>query len=165
MAIWYEVEKSQTGIKNFLDSNWSFHDFRIEKIEYIPSRDMVEMFLKYDTQTEGVLLRFLGVHDVSIAVPDDYEADYIFGCSVFRQENNSLIWLNDEVNCEEQLDKVKQFATWVKAQRIIWAITDGDGNPIEMPTERIDQVWNIWGKIEEKHFDLKEFDGDWDNIY
>ena len=32
MAVWYEVEKSQAGIKNFLDSNWSFHDFRIEKI-------------------------------------------------------------------------------------------------------------------------------------
>ena len=47
---------------------------------------------------------------------------------------------------------------------VLWAITDSDGIPIEMPPERIDQVWNVWGKMEEKHFDLKAFDGDWNTI-
>ena len=46
--------------------------------------------------------------------------------------------------------------TWIESNRIIWAITDADGNPVEMPQNRIDQVWETWGKKEKKHFDFKE---------
>ena len=146
MAVWYEVEKSQAGIKNFLDSNWSFHDFRIEKIEYISRKNMVEIFLKYDTETEGVLLRFSGVQGIHINLLSDYETDYIMECCVLNLENDAFLWISDEVwdmNDTEQLNKVKQGATWVEAKRILWAITDKDGNPVEMPLKRIDQVWNI----------------------
>lgn len=66
MAVWYELEKSNAGIKNFLDSNWAFHDFRLERIEYILGKDLVEIFLKYDTGTEGVLLRFIGVRSFTV---------------------------------------------------------------------------------------------------
>ena len=167
MAIWYEVEKSKAGIKNFLDSNWSFHDFRIEKIEYISRKNMVEIFLKYDTETEGALLRFSGVQGVHINLPSDYNADFIMGCCVLYLENDTLLWLDDEscdANDAEQLSLAKQCATWVESKKILWAITDGDGNPIEMPPERIDQVWVAWGKTEERHFDLKPFDGNWDVV-
>lgn len=34
MAIWYEVEKSEDGIYNFLECNWRFHNFSIDKIKY-----------------------------------------------------------------------------------------------------------------------------------
>ena len=32
MAVWYEVEKSEAGINDFLDCNWGFHDFRPELV-------------------------------------------------------------------------------------------------------------------------------------
>ncbi|MBD5083282.1 MAG: hypothetical protein HDT34_03880 [Clostridiales bacterium] len=49
MAVWYEVEKTEKGIENFLESNWVFHDFTLERIEYITEKDLVEIFLRYDT--------------------------------------------------------------------------------------------------------------------
>lgn len=47
MAIWYELEKTPDGIRNFLESNWHFHDFRLESIEYTAGKDMVEVLLMY----------------------------------------------------------------------------------------------------------------------
>ena len=79
MAIWYEVEKSQKGIEQFLDSNWGFHDFRLERVEYTPGKDCLEIFLKYDTGEEGVLLRFTWIHDFHICAERDYEVDCNYG--------------------------------------------------------------------------------------
>ena len=39
MAIWYEVQKSKEGIVNFMRSNSYFHDYRIERIEYVAGKD------------------------------------------------------------------------------------------------------------------------------
>lgn len=167
MAVWFELEKSDPGIRNFLDSNWSFHDFRYEKIEYIPGKDSVEIFLKYDTMTEGVLLRFKEVHGIHIDAPMDYDTDWLMGSTVLLFEDDSIIWIDDDgwdIHDREQLDEVKKRTTWVEAGRILWAITDADGNPVEMPLNRINQIWNIWGKTEEKYFDLKVFDGDVDDF-
>ena len=38
MEKWYEVEKTEKGIKEFLECNWEFHDFRAIKIEYVPGK-------------------------------------------------------------------------------------------------------------------------------
>lgn len=167
MAVWYELEKSNAGIKNFLDSNWGFHDFRLERIEYILGKDLVEIFLKYDTGTEGVLLRFIGVQDIHIIIPTDYEVGWIMGSLALYLENDSILWLDDDnwdIHDQGQLDEAKKYTTWVEAKMVLWAITDGDGRPVEMPPERIDQVWNVWGTMVEKHFDLKAFNGDLDTI-
>ena len=36
-------------------------------------------------------------------------------------------------------------------------MTDKDGNPAELPAHVIDQTWNIWGEVEQHHFDLKPY--------
>lgn len=167
MAIWYEMEKSPKGISNFLNSNWGFHDFRLEKVEFIPGKDCVEIFLKYDTGNEGVLLRFAWIQDMHIQTKRDYDVDWIFGCVLIPVENNCFIWLDDDTwgkSSVDHLDELKAYTTWVEAERLFWAITDGDGNPVEMPPDRIDQTWNSYGKILHKHFDLNEFRGDWNLI-
>ena len=167
MAVWYEVEKSEKGIKNFLESNWSFHDFRPERVEYVPGKDMVEIFLKYDTGDQGVLLRFTWIQDLHVNIDRDYDAEWLNGSVALLLENNKIIWLDDDGYGEESnehLDIIKTYTTWVECERIFWAITDANGNPIEMPSDRIDQIWNIYGKEVEKHFDLQEFNGDWDQI-
>lgn len=167
MAVWFEVEKSKNGIENFLDSNWGFHDFRIEKIEYVPGKDMVEIFFKYDTMDHGVLLRFVRVHDMHISIQKDYEDDWIMGSTVLILDDGSLIWLDDDwwgKESKEHLDELKTHTTWIESEQIFWAITDANGNPVEMPYERIHQVWVCYGKQEEKHFEFKEFSGNWENI-
>ena len=49
MSIWYKVNATEQGITDFLDCNWGFHDFRIERVSFIPRSDTCEVFLKYDT--------------------------------------------------------------------------------------------------------------------
>lgn len=167
MAVWFELEKTEKGIRNFLESNWEFHDFRLERIEYNPIKDLVEMFFKYDTMVEGVLLRFVGIHDahVNIEYHRDYDTAWLSGSVVLLLENDFVIWLDDDGwgdATREHLDEIKKDTTWVEARNVFWAVTDGHGNPVEMPSDRINQVWNIYGMKKEKHFELKEFDGDWD---
>lgn len=167
MAVWYEVEKSEYGITHFLDSNWGFHDFRPEKVEYVPGKDMVEIFLKYDTGDQGVLLRFVWIHDMHINTQRDYDSEWLSGSVAFILENGTFIWLDDDCWGEKSilhLGEIKAYTTWVESERIMWAITDADGNPVEMPLDRKDQVWNVDGKQIEKHFDLKAFQGNWELI-
>ena len=164
MAVWYEMEKSEKGIENFLGSNWEFHDFRLEKLEYIPGKDCIEIFLKYDTMDEGVLLRFVRIHNLHLNTNKDCVTEWLSGSIVLLLENNVIIWLDDDEwgrNTREHLKEAKEYTTWIEAERIFWAITDADGNPVEMPQNRIHQIWNIYGKTEEKHFELQEFHGDW----
>lgn len=165
MAVWYEVEKSEAGINDFLDCNWGFHDFRPELVSYVPGKDMVEIFLKYDTMREGVRLRFAWIHDMHINTQRDYDAEWIYDSTLIRLENNAFIWLDEEGD-KNDIDDLKKIATWVEAERIFWAVTDGEGNPIEMPLDRIDQVWRdcLKNTITKKQFKLKEFDGNWDAI-
>ena len=50
--------------------------------------------------------------------------------------------------------KLKEEASWVQAERIIWAMTDSRGLPTELPADMIDQTWMIYGKEEHHHFEL-----------
>lgn len=87
MAIWYKVEKTEQGIKDFLDCNWGFHDFRIERVEYVAGNDMIEIFLRYDTGKEGVRLRFTGLSGVHIYVNLDYEADWLYDTTLLLRDD------------------------------------------------------------------------------
>lgn len=165
MAVWYEVEKTEQGFYDFLECNWEFHDFRIEKVEYTSKKDMVEIFLKYDTGVEGVLLRFVGIQDMHIITERDYEADWICESSIIGIKNNMLIWLDNwnlDAEHMDELEQAKICTTWVEAEWLFWAVTDAEGNPVEMPADRIDQEWEVYGTVERKHFNLKEFKGNWD---
>ncbi len=44
MPIWYEVEHSETGIYNFMECNWQFHDFKIERISYLSKKTQLNYF-------------------------------------------------------------------------------------------------------------------------
>lgn len=71
-------------------------------------------------------------------------------------------------------DEETKHMTFMEAIRYIQAEPDdnqpflcgwsADGNPVEMPDDRINQVWEGWDKKEEKHFVLDEFTGGWDGI-
>ena len=155
MAIWYKVEKTEQGIKDFLDCNWGFHDFRIERVEYVTGNDMVEIFLRYDTRKEGVRLRFVGLSGVHIYVNLDYEADWLFGTILLLRDDGDLQWLVADDVSETEAEN-PTFCTWVKSREMTWAVTDGEGQPVEMPVDRLNQVWHDYGKTIEKHFSFQE---------
>lgn len=167
MAVWYEVEKSENGINTFLECNWYLHDFRLEWVRYIAVKDMVEVYLRYDTGDMGVLLRFAWVHDYHVNVVRDYDADWMDGSVLIPLKNGHMIWIDTDTWGElskDHIDELKKNATWVEAERLLWAITDGAGNPVEMPVLHIDQEWCDFRRKIYKHFELKELDENWDDI-
>ena len=72
MAVWYEVERSGTGIENFMECNWRFHDFKIERAVYLPENRSAELFLKYEETKGSVILRFLNVHAMRVVLDMEY---------------------------------------------------------------------------------------------
>ena len=162
MAIWYEVEHSEKGIRNFMDCNWHFHDFTIERVNYLPNSYTAELFLKYDELEGSVILRFVNVHsmNVNIQVNTGWIND-IVGSVLLLLENGQLLWIDDdrwEDQSIDHIEELKKESSWVQAERLILAITDSNGNPTELPADKIDQTWNIYGKIEHHHFELTPLD-------
>ena len=162
MAIWYEVEHSEKGIRNFMDCNWHFHDFTIERVNYLPDSYTAELFLKYDELEGSVILRFVNVRsmNVNIQVNAGWIND-IVGSVLLLLENGQLLWIDDDRWKDQSIDHIEELkkeSSWVQAERLIWAITDSNGNPTELPADKIDQTWDIYGKIEHHHFELTPLD-------
>lgn len=167
MAIWYEVKKNEKSITNFLECNWYFHDFRVEKVEYIPGKDMVEVFLKYDSMTEGVLLRFAWIHDFHVYPFNDYDAYWIFGSQILTTDKETMIWMDrDDLDLRELKEEkeYKKYTTYVEAERIMWAVTDADGNPVELPEERKTSMSykNLENPVQ--YYEINEFTDNWDEV-
>ena len=163
MAVWYEVEHSEKGIYNFMECNCHFHDFKIECVNYISDSCTAELFLKYDELEGSVILRFIGVHSMNISVHVDmgWTSD-IMGSVLLLLDNGQFLWIDDDSWSDQSIDHIEELkkeSSWIQAERLIWATTDSNGNPTELPADKIDQTWNIYGKIEHHHFDLTPFDG------
>ena len=158
MAIWYTIEHTKESINNFMEFNYHFHDFSIEKVTYIPDENVAELFLKYDELKDSIILRFINVHGMNVSVKVDCGcADEIMGSVLLLTDNNQFLWIDSDVwgeQSEQHIEEFKKECSWIQAENIIWALTDENGNPTEMPPYKIDQTWNIYGKIEHRHFDL-----------
>lgn len=162
MAIWYEVEHSKEGIYNFMECNWCFHDFAIERVNYTPEENAVELFLKYDTMEGSIILRFLNVESLNVTVRAIKRyTDEIFLSVLFLLDNGRFLWIDDDHGWGEDsylhIEELKADSSWIEAERIIWAVTDKDGRPTELPDDKIDQTWDIWGKIEQHNFSLSPY--------
>ncbi|MCQ2428382.1 MAG: hypothetical protein MJ137_08320 [Clostridia bacterium] len=154
MAIWYRVKKDEKHMNDFMQCNWGFHDFKIRKIEYLPDDGTLEMFLLYDELEGSVILKFFNVTDLHIAVPDSAYLNYIEGGTLFLNDSEHFVWTDGEGQFEEQ----KNISTWIESEEIYWAVCNKYGLPDEMPKNKIDQTWNIWGKTEQKHFELTPYE-------
>ena len=158
MAVWYEVLHSEKDIYNFMECNWHFHDFTIERVTYQPESNTAELFLKYDELEGSIILRFISVTsmNVNMQVEFGYMND-ITGSVLLLTEKGQLIWINDDSWGDQSIkhiEELKKSSSWIQAKRLIWAITDKDGFPTELPADKIDQTWNIYGEIQHHHFEL-----------
>lgn len=161
MAVWYEAEKTEDGIRNFMECNWDFHDFHVERVTFFPLKRLLEVFLSYEPPEQSVVLRFTGVKDYHFQNHSCNDCD-IMAAKTLLLDDGGLLWYSP--NDLGEPEAMKADSDWVEADRILWAVTNAQGIPDEMPAEKFDQVWIIWGKREEKHFRLKEFEGDADAL-
>ena len=99
--------------------------------------------LAYDTGTEGVLIRFLGMIRLTIPLGRLYAGAWLSGTTVFVSERNSIVWIPeedcDDPGTEEERERIMLHYGWIEAEEICWAVPDAEGNPVEMPADRIDK--------------------------
>ena len=158
MAIWYEVEHSEAGIYNFMECNSHFHDFKIARVSYDPDCYTVELFLLYDELERSIILRFINVQKMYVSMETSFGLmNEIEGSVLLLTENGQFLWITDDIwgdQSKDHIEELKEEASWVQAERIIWAMTDSRGLPSELPADMIDQTWMIYGKEEHHHFEL-----------
>lgn len=58
---WYKVIKDEEYFKEFLGIFSEFHDYRITHIEYDFEKNHLMLYLRYDTDEEGAVLKFINV--------------------------------------------------------------------------------------------------------
>ena len=158
MAIWYEVEHSEAGIYNFLECNSRFHDFKIARVSYDQDHYTVELFLLYDELERSIILRFINVQEMYVSMEGSFGClNEIEGSVLLLTENGQFLWITDDIwgnQSKDHIEELKEEASWIQAERIIWAMTDSQGLPTELPADMIDQTWMIYGKEEHHHFEL-----------
>lgn len=165
MEKWFNVIKDSGYIKEFTDMFSSFHDYRIEKINFNIALNRIDVILEYDTpDVEKVLLRFEGIQSININPDIDYEVSWLMGTEILLTDDNKFIWYNDE---GYSVDEVRRETTliWIEADWIRFALLDGDGMPTELPDSYLHQSWRIMNyqtmKYEEieRNFRVFEFHG------
>lgn len=138
--MWYELEKTEEGIGKFLDWIGGFHDFRIERISLDRKEGTAEVFLLYDTFRDGVLLRFSGTKNAHISCRRGYEEGFIYSGTILRVPPSSILFIDDDdyrENDPEDFEDLLRSSTWVEAESLVFAITDGDGVPSDTPPEHL----------------------------
>ena len=93
------------------------------------------------------MLRFAGIQGMNIFTARDYGADWIYG-SWIRRIGGHILWIeNDDYDDEDnfQFDEIKSETTWILADWMFWAVTDGDGNPVPKQDDWCNPVQNFSG--------------------
>ena len=159
---WYKVIKDEEYFKDFLGIFSGFHDYRITHIEYDFEKNCLMLYLRYDTDEEGAVLKFVNVKDMHICPCDDYEISWLSGSLIKMTPSYSLFWCNidDEYNIEE-IKKYKNL-TWIESEQIVFAWLDKDNQVAPLTDEQLNPVCKILnyetGKYEyfQEHFRVFE---------
>ena len=155
MAVWYRVEKTEKGITDFLDCNRGFRDYRPERLTGGAGDGITELFLQNETQTEGVLLRFIGTVRTEIRLNENDPDRRLYEARARIGENGAIVWImEDDLRLEEENGEDEAPAGRIEAKELLWAVTDAEGVPVEMPADRIDQTLIDYSVTTHRHFDL-----------
>ena len=155
---WYKVIKDEEYFKEFLGIFSEFHDYRITHIECDFEKNHLMLYLRYDTDEEEAVLKFVNVKDMHICSCGDYEVSWLFGSGLKMSPSYSLFWYN--VDDEDNIDEIKKDKnlTWIESEQIIFAWLDKDNQVALLTDEQLNSVWRILnyetGKYEsvQKHF-------------
>lgn len=120
------------------------------------------LYLRYDTDEEGTVLKFVNVKDMHICSCGDYEVSWLFGSGLKISPLYSLFWYN--VDNEDNIDEIKKDKNlpWIESEQIIFAWLDKDNQVAPLTDEQLNSVWRILnyetGKYEsvQKHFRVFE---------
>lgn len=146
MAKWYEIVKDKKYIDDFMYYVRGLHDCRVVNVNCSYEKQFTDIFIQYDSEKEGIVLRFLGVKRVHLNVTDDFPAYWLYDTDILISDDNTLIWFDDG-ECGDEFDELKDYMTWAEADKILFAFTDGKGNIQDIPEDRIDALFERWNDM------------------
>ncbi len=105
------------------------------------NRDL-KIFFRYDTDEEGVVLRFIGVKRLHIATVDYYN-QWLLGSRIMLTSDNTLLWCDadDKTNIDEIVGN--KDINWVEADEIWFAWLDKNNEICPLSEEQINPVWLV----------------------
>lgn len=84
---WYRIIKDEEYCSDILDIFCELHDYMITKIIFQYQDSTATVYLRYDTDDEGVVLKFINVTRINICPKDDDDELY---------QSRGLDWIEAE---------------------------------------------------------------------
>ena len=166
---WYEAENTEEGIRQVYDIVCGLHDHRLERAEFVPSKDMLELEFAYDNGEHSFVFRFVGLWDARIDVKVDCEADWYYDCTLISVDRDRIFFSGIERLSREDVQDLDSLeGTWVMSRRLYWAYKDKDGKITAVPKRFIRGRGTVYNhethRYEEIYYDygsLEPYDGAW----
>lgn len=155
---WYRVIKDEEYCSQILDIFCRLHDYMITQIEYQNQNNTAYVYLRYDTDDEGVLLKFIGVNRINICPLESNETPWLEGANIQLTEDRKILWYDIYDKCEDKEVFNSRDLNWIEAEEMQFAWLDINNSIIPLPDDRINPAWSVLnyesGKYEkiQKHF-------------
>lgn len=152
---WYKIIKDEEYCSDILDIFCELHDYMITKIIYQYQDSTATVYLRYDTDDEGVVLKFING-------PKDDDDLWLVGATIqLTKEGNFLWYIDDEKWDDDELYQSRGL-DWIEAEEIQFAWLDKDNNIIPLSNEKLNSIWSTYnyntGKYEEIQKNFKVFE-------
>ena len=154
MDNWYRIDSTSEDAKDPLTMFWEFHDFRLWSFSYSPGEDVIDAILEYGSHDMKVHIRFIDLRGFNLCATQNYEADWYEGNTIsIDDDDGNIFWI--DVDWFKQGDAASEFDTWVKREKLVYAILDKNGEPIEIPDGIKNQTWRSYNYKTHKYDEIE----------
>lgn len=153
MNNWYRIDNTSEDAKDPLTMFWEFHDFRLWSFSYSPGEDVIDAILEYGSHDMKVHLRFINLRGFNLCATQNYKADWYEGNTISIDDDGNIFWI--DVDWFKQGDAASEFDTWVKREKLVYAILDKNGEPIEIPDGIKNQTWRSYNYKTHKYDEIE----------
>ena len=129
MKSWYYA-RTEDEIETVYEMFWCFHDFRVQKKEYLLENEEIDLYLEYDSDGIRLLFMFLGNVSMNFVPTDDFGADWLFGATIGLNEKKQVVWVADE---NIDVKNLPSYPLWIVGDRLRYAMIDENNTPFEIP--------------------------------
>ncbi len=136
---WYKIIKDEAYCSKVLDIFYSLHDYMITEMNYDYQNKTLKIFFRYDTDDEGVVMKFIGVKKLNVYAED--ESQWLTGTNIQVTDDDTLLWyaLEDRLNSNEVVKGTDY--NWVEAEEVHFAWLDKNNDIKPLTEERLNPIW------------------------
>ena len=107
---WYKIIKDEEYCSDILGIFCELHDYMITKIIFQYQDSTATVYLRYDTDDEGVVLKFINVTRINICPKDDDDL-WLVGATIQLTKEGNFLWYTDDEKRDD--DELYQVEGWI----------------------------------------------------